>query len=272
MLLTSADKRKDETVSQLVSLWQTVFGDSEDYIRLFEPYLDSFDCYVIKEEGRIVSAFYLLPTEIRTEKRIYKGSYLYAAATYKENRCNGYMSSLISEAISDKENESDFISLVPADDGLYNYYGRFGFEPIMFNYRTKLICEGVGKPEGNRISDAESINLLRKNKFDNVHIYADNSMNYALSCYSHFGSYFTAVNDSAVMYDEDEKTIYEGIFSENEKVWFIDYLKKNCSGEIFVVTPYRIDDTTEKIRCGMVLDFSGELNKQKEIYMNHTLI
>ena len=97
-------------------------------------------------------------------------------------------------------------------------------------------------------------------------------MNYALSCYGYFGSYFTAVNSTAVLYDEDEKTVYEGIFGENEKTYFINLLKETYSGEITVVTPYRLGDTTEKIKCGMVLDFSGELRNQKEIYMNHTLI
>ena len=182
------------------------------------------------------------------------------------------MSRLIKEAINDKENELDFISLVPANDGLYSYYSRFGFKPIMYNYRTQLICSGNEQAESDKTIDGKAVNSFRKSKFDFVHIYTDEIMNYVLSCYDHFGSYFTAVNSTAVLYDKDEKTVYEGIFGENEKVYFINLLKETYSGEITVVTPYRLDDTTEKIRCGMVLDFSGELRNQKEIYMNHTLI
>ena len=272
MLLSSEEKRNEKTVNQLVRLWNTVFGDGEDYIRLITPYLDIVDCYALKEDGIIVSAFYLLPAEIKKGDRIYKGSYLYAAATYEENRSKGYMSYLIKEAIKDKENELDFISLVPADNGLYSYYSRFGFEPIMYNYRTQLICCGNEKAESDKIIDGKAVNSLRKSKFDFLHIYTDEIMNYALSCYGHFGSYFTALNSTAVLYDKDEKTVCEGIFGENEKTYFINLLKETYSGEITVVTPYRLGDTTEKIKCGMVLDFSGELRNQKEIYMNHTLI
>ena len=209
MLLTSAEKRKDKTLSQLVDLWMTVFGDSEDYIKLIAPYLELFDCYAIKEDGKIVSAFYLLPSEIKIGSRIYAGRYLYAAATYEEYRKNGYMSSLINEAIEDKENQLDFISLVPANNSLYSYYGRFGFEPIMYNYRTRLICNGNEKAECCVVTDGKKINDLRKNKFDRVHLFTDETMNYALSCYGHFGSFFKNAGGSAFLYADDEKTVYE---------------------------------------------------------------
>lgn len=272
MLLTSEEKRNEETVDQLVSLWNTVFCDDEDYIRLLVPYLHIFDCYAITEEGKIVSAFYLLPSEIKVGQRIYKGSYLYAAATYEECRKNGYMSRLIKEAINDKENELDFISLVPANDGLYSYYSRFGFEELMYNFRTKITCDGKNNEQSDFITDGERINSLRKSKFDFLHLFTDSAMNYALSCYSHFGSHFKALNDSAVLYIEDEKTVYEGIFSEREKEDFTKLLKDSYSDEITVLSPYSICENSEKRKCGMILDFSDELKKSGGIYMNHTLI
>ena len=272
MLLTSEEKRNEETVNQLISLWKTVFCDDEDYIRLLVPYLPIFDCYVVKEEGKIVSAFYLLPSEIKVGQRIYKGSYLYAAATYEEYRKNGYMSRLIKEAINGKENELDFISLVPANDGLYSYYSRFGFEELMYNFRTKITCDGKNNEQSDFITDGERINSLRKSKFDFLHLFTDSAMNYALSCYGHFGSHFKALNDSAVLYVEDEKTVYEGIFSEREKEDFTKLLKDSYSDEITVLSPYSICENSEKIKCGMILDFSSELKKSGGIYMNHTLI
>ena len=272
MLLTSAEKRNEETVNQLISLWKTVFGDSEDYIRLLVPYLHIFDCYAITEEGKIVSAFYLLPSEIKVGKRIYKGSYLYAAATYEEYRKNGYMSYLIREAIKDKENELDFISLVPANDGLYSYYSRFGFEELMYNFRTKITCDGKNNEQNDFITDGERINSLRKSNFDYLHLFTDSAMKYALSCYGHFGSHFKVMDDSAVLYIEDEKTVYEGIFSEKEKDDFIKLLKDSYSGEITVLSPYSICENSEKRKCGMILDFSSELKNSGGIYMNHTLM
>lgn len=272
MLLTAAEKRKDETINQLVDLWKTVFGDSEDYIKLLVPYLELFDCYVIKKETKIVSAFYLLPSEIKIGSRIYNGRYLYAAATFEECRRNGYMSQLINEAINDKKNQLDFISLVPANEGLYSYYGKFGFKPIMYNYESKIVCDGNNKTENDNITDGKMINILRKNKFDYVHLFTDETMNYALSCYSHFGSFFKCVNNTAILYIDDEKTVYEGLFSENETDIYKEYLKANYEDEITVVTSYKFNDSTEKNKCGMILDFSGELKNSVGIYMNHTLI
>ncbi len=272
MLLTSAEKRNEETVNQLVSLWKTVFGDSEDYIRLLVPYLDNFDCYAVKENGKIVSAFYLLPSEIKVGSIIYKGGYLYAAATYEKYRKKGYMSCLIKEAINNKKNELDFISLVPASEGLYSYYGRFGFEPLMYTCITKIYCNGKNDALEDVITDGEKVNSLRKSKFDNVHLFTDVTMNYALSCYGHFGSCFRKKNDSALLYVEDEKTVYEGVFGETEKNEFVKLLKENYSGEITVLSPYKLNENTDKIRCGMIYDFSGELKTSGVVYMNHTLI
>lgn len=270
MLLTSAEKRKDETLSQLVDLWATVFGDSEAYIKLIAPYFELFDCYAIKEEGKIVSAFYLLPSEIKAGEKIYKGKYLYAAATYEEHRKNGYMSRLINEAINDNKNELSFISLVPANEGLYSYYSRFGFETLMYNCVTKLNCDGDGKNDCDTVNDGKAINSLRKDKFDCVHLYNDEAMNYVLDCYGHFGSFFRFYENSAVLYVEDENTVYEAVFDATEKDALLKYVRENYQGEITVITPYKLDGTTKKNKCGMILDFSGEL--ENSIYMNHTLI
>ena len=272
MLLTTLDKRNEETIRQLVSLWNTVFGDGEDYIRLIVPYLEAFDCYAVKDADRIVSAFYLLPSEIKIGNSIFKGKYLYAAATYEEYRKNGYMSSLIREAINDNKNTSDFISLVPADDGLYSYYGRFGFEELMFNCKTKLICDGKKETDGKVIISAEKINSLRKKAFDCVHLFEDSTMNYALSCYGFFGSHFKEVDDYTVLYVEDERSVYEGIICKNTKCDYESFLKEKYCGEIKAITPYRMNETTEKIKCGMIYDFSGEIKNSGGIYMNHTLM
>lgn len=272
MLLTSREKRNEEAVSQLVELWQKVFGDDEEYIRLLVPYLDSSDCYAIKEDGRIVSAFYLLPSEIKIGSRYYKGGYLYAAATYEEYRKKGYMSSLIKEAIDSKKGEFDFISLVPANESLYSYYGRFGFEAKMYNYRTKILCNGTYESKTEKISDGAHINGLRKGCSRNIHLFSDEAMNYALSCYGFFGSFFENRGDGTVLYIEDEETVYEVLFGKNAAAEYLAYLSQSFNGEITAVTPYRLNEASEKIKCGMIYDFTGELKNIKEVYMNHTLI
>ena len=272
MLLTSAEKKNKETINQLVDLWKTVFGDDEKYIRLFEPYLENFDVFVVKEDGKIVSAFYLLGAEIKKDCRVFKGKYLYAAATYEEYRSKGYMSSLINEAVLIYKNKVDFISLVPADEGLYSYYGRFGFKALMYNYRTNLRCESECRTDGIKTTNGSYINNKRRISFDNLHLLTDITMEYAVDCYGYFGSYFKRYDDAVILYVDDEKTLYEAIAEEKSQKNISELIKNLFSGEITVITQFSLNENSEKIKCGMICAFSDELENTDEIYMNHTLM
>lgn len=270
MRLITSQKNSTRVQSDLIKLWNTVFGDDEEYIKLILPYLCVFDCYAVEENGKIVSAFYLLPCEIKVGEKLFKGKYLYAAATYEECRKKGYMSFLINEALSELKNKIDFISLVPANDGLYSYYARFGFETAMYNVVSKLRCKG-SMTNGKSLS-AEEVNSLRKEKFNNAHLFTDETMEYALRCYSFFSSEFIEKNSSAILFVNDEKTVYEGIYSEDEKESYIEFLENSFDGEISVVSPYELNSNSQKVKCGMVCAFSDELKNDKNIYMNHTLM
>lgn len=273
MRLSLTHKNSSNVREDLVRLWKDVFGDSEEYIRLILPYLPFFDCYAVVEEGTVVSAFYLLPCEIKKGEKIYKGRYLYAAATDKSSRKMGYMGSLINEAINELKSEIDFISLVPANEGLYTYYARFGFESVMYNYVTKLKCTGEKDTlKNSEVCGAQEINLLRKEKFDRVHLFSDESMKYALSCYGFFGSAFYKKKDSAVLFVKDESRVYEGVFNVDEKEVYLSLLRDNYKGEISVVSPYALNESSIKEKCGMICAFNDELKDEMDIYMNHTLM
>ena len=268
MLLSAEDKNNEKVQSELIKLWNEVFGDEKAYAKLILPFLSHFDCYAVSEEGEIVSAMYLLPCFIDISGKTYKGKYLYAAATKEESRNNGYMSLLINEAVENNKNVIDFISLVPADEGLYSYYGRFGFEAVMENYETDLRCIA---DKDNLIfvgDNAEKINSVRKECFTRFHYYDEKTMEYALECYHFFGTDYFGVNNSLVMFADDERTVYEVL----EKGDYTELLKQNLGGEIKVISSEKINESSKKMKCGMVLSFSEELKKEKEIYMNLTLM
>ncbi len=269
MLLTKEQKNCEDIKNQLVNLWCEVFSDSEEYVRLLIPFLPSFDCYAAFEGDELVSAMYLLPSEIRCVERLYKGRYLYAAATKEKCRKNGYMSLLINEAIDTLKDKADFISLVPANDGLYSYYARFGFEAVMYNFVTELEGKGDGIPEGEVMS-AEEINKLRKECFNNAHLFTDETMEYALSCYRFFGSEFIKKDNCSFLYVEDENTVYEALSGNTDEC--LTFLENSFKGRINAVSPYKLTEKSEKVRCGMVKAFSDALKNEKEIYMNHTLM
>lgn len=273
MRLTSEDKNKKDIQSQLIKLWLDVFGDSEDYIRLYLPYLKRFEVFCTFEKNEIKSCFYLLPSQIISDNKIYCGYYLYAAATKESSRGKGYMGSLINEAINELKESTDFISLVPANEGLYSYYGRFGFESVMYNYETEIDCKGVTDDflKGKVLSSKE-VNALRKSNIAKGHLFTDETMEYALSCYGFFGSEFLKNEKTTFLYVKDEKTVYE-IFTETEdKEEYLDVLKNNFEGIVKVITPFALTEKSIKVKCGMVKAFSESLKSEKEIYMNHTLM
>ena len=83
---------KDKYIDSLIKLWNKVFGDDEDYIKLFfkDAYYDC-ECFAEIYDDEVVSAFYLLKCIIKLDGKIYNGRYLYAAATLPEYRNKGLM-------------------------------------------------------------------------------------------------------------------------------------------------------------------------------------
>ena len=131
MLLTKEQKNCEAIQNQLVNLWCEVFSDSEEYVRLILPFLPFFDCYAVFEKEEIVSAMYLLPSEIKIGEKLYKGRYLYAAATKEKSRKNGYMSLLINEAIDTLKDKATLFPL---------YLQMTDFIPIMPVSVLKVLC------------------------------------------------------------------------------------------------------------------------------------
>ena len=269
MLLSAELKNNEKVQSDLINLWDEVFCGEREYAKLILPFLSHFDCYAVFEKGEIVSAMYLLPCFIDVSGKTYKGKYLYAAATKEESRNNGYMSSLINEAVNNNKNEIDFISLVPADDDLYSYYGRFGFKAVMENYETDLKCINDRNNIINVGKTAEEINSKRKERFSKFHYYDEKTMEYALGCYRFFDTDYFGVNGSLVLFSDEDKTVFEVL---TEKGDYTELLKQNLGGEIKIISSEKINESSEKVKCGMVLSFSEELKKEKEIYMNLTLM
>ncbi len=82
-------------------------------------------CKFIKENDKIVSMLFLLPTVFETESYSKKSAYIYAAATLKEYRGKGYMTKLI------KEQQGDMpLFLRPANDNLIKFYEDLGFKTV----------------------------------------------------------------------------------------------------------------------------------------------
>ena len=254
---------KDKYIPSLINLWYKVFGDEREYIELFfgDAYFDS-ECFAEIDDGEVVSALYLLKCIIKCDGKIYHGRYLYAAATLADYRGKGLMAKLIREAQSYAEDENlDFIALVPADDGLYDYYGRFGFNESMYKYRYPINNTVSTLRAYREISNSEEFCKIRNSAECDMLIYDDICNRYAFECMTYSGTRVFYLSDNSY-YAEGE----ELLCSDKESAM---NLINNLSGELVVYTNCPLEKA-EKVRNGMIYHLNDEL-KNKEIYMNIAL-
>jgi len=130
---------------QLYSLWNEAFGDSDEVIDMFYKSVIKADNTVLAEEdGRVISALYLIKAEITVNKKDYKAYYIYAAATDKKYRRRGVMGKLLEfcSALSEKRNV-DYLFLHPETEKLYSYYAKNGF--VTAFYENNGSHDGVVK-------------------------------------------------------------------------------------------------------------------------------
>lgn len=123
-LATDADK------PFLYALWQEAFGDEEETISLFfDRCFHPQNTLLAEIDETPVAALYLLDAELVSGAKTYALSYVYAAATKTSARKSGVMTALLSfaQTVAKKRNK-DALYLVPADEALFHYYGKRGYQ------------------------------------------------------------------------------------------------------------------------------------------------
>lgn len=112
--------------SGCLALYREAFPDNDIP---FETALfkDCFNyCHYIKENGKIISMLFALPCELEEENTKTECIYIYAAATLNEYRGQGLMAKLIEEI----QKADTIVFLRPANEGLIEFYKKFGFKCI----------------------------------------------------------------------------------------------------------------------------------------------
>lgn len=83
-------------------------------------------CKTISENGKPVSMLFALPCILKSREKERNAIYIYAAATNKAYRGQGYMARLLEEI----KKENKLIFLRPANKTLIDFYSRFGFYTV----------------------------------------------------------------------------------------------------------------------------------------------
>ncbi len=256
-------KSDEKYIPSLIKLWHEVFGDDEEYIKLFfkETYFDS-ECFGEIIDGEVVSALYLLKCNIKCDGKIYQGRYLYAAATLPSHRGKGIMTSLIDEAIGYCGLTGlDFIALVPASDSLYDYYSRFAFKEAMYKYRFALSNECVTLRAYREIENADEFYKIRSSA-DGVLFYGKPGSDYAFECLGFSHNKIISVGEESFYIDGEE------LFIGGDEGAVANFLSSLPGKNVIYSNKPLLN--AEKVRNGMLYCFNNEL-KNKEFYMNIAL-
>lgn len=116
--------------NELKDLWKEAFGDTDGFINLFFSLAFSFEhSLCVYESGSVAASLYWFDAHI--EER--KVAYIYGVATKKEHRSKGFSTALLKAAHKKlKECGYEAAILVPADEGLFKFYGKLGYRECCF--------------------------------------------------------------------------------------------------------------------------------------------
>ena len=204
-------------------LWQTAFDDSKESLDFFFEKTVSPDRVLAAfDDGKPVSALYMLESEIIINKKAYSAYYIYAVCTHPDFRGKGLMKSLFEEVFRVARGRGiDYLFLVPEEDYLFNIYHKLGFEKG-FSYSEKELHKKVfnnTKIIKNQKLTYEKYRKCIEEGFVNVPV--------AVLKETTFNSFFNSVsgqvktvfveNEGYALYEEAEEklTVYELFGNEN---------------------------------------------------------
>ena len=154
--------------AELSRIWRICFAEEARptgyfFNNMFRPQ----DCLVYQIEGRAAAMLHMLPARLAQNGGTVQAHYIYGAATLPEYRSRGFMAALLNCASYLGGQRGDAFSfLLPANRGLYDYYGTLGYFPY-FELRSLTLSRGElaaaarGGRAGRVLLTCRQMNALR---------------------------------------------------------------------------------------------------------------
>lgn len=119
-------------------LWNRYFGDSQEYSSFFFQWHligeDKFENqYVYIEDNQPVSMLSVLEADIICEQKVQRFWYVYAVVTDEQYRKRGYAGKVLEHVLKKAKEQNAAVGLVPANEKLYSFYQKAGFEPFFYH-------------------------------------------------------------------------------------------------------------------------------------------
>ena len=129
---------------RVMDLWQTCFHDRSDFLELFfSRKYTPHNTRVAMRGDTLCSALQHLPYMMSLWNGEQPLSYFAGLSTAPQERGRGLMSHLIRESFYTLHRRNiPLAALIPAEESLYGYYRRFGFETVFYREERVYRCEG----------------------------------------------------------------------------------------------------------------------------------
>lgn len=136
-MIQFADEHTELSVRQM---WKICFEDSDEFMDLYfsRKYKNS-DTLLYIEDGVAVASLQMLPYDMRFYGVVIPTAYISGACTLPEYRGRGYMKELLLASYKVMQQRKIPISfLIPAEDWLYGFYAKYGYERVFDDGRDPL--------------------------------------------------------------------------------------------------------------------------------------
>lgn len=129
----------------LKRLWIDCFGDSEEYTDyIFNCLIKPEHAFVATEGGHVSSMLFYQPFTLKTQAAKTNGAYIFGVATEQKSRGEGISTRLLDYTHECLENEGYALSvLVPANEGLFEFYAKRGYSNFSDICRVTLQAEDI---------------------------------------------------------------------------------------------------------------------------------
>ena len=252
----------------VINLWIHAFGDTREYVEFFLDDCPDYVCIEYFVDGKPVSQLFLIEGELASEKC----KYLYSACTHKDYRRQGLMEELIEFTKRYcKDNDCSSIFLVPANEKLYSYYSKFGFE-ASFIKKEAVVCNKADLIFETTETDVDKICEIKKELVDNINAFrfSDDVIKYTIKEHLFNGGKIYVNpddNEKAVVfyYSIGSDIVVKEFLSVKAKLdleIFQHFLNKNVEN-IYISAPivYNSTDIMEKYtKCGMCFPLNDRLS------------
>lgn len=134
---------KDTDKETLMQMWKYCFP--QDTIRFIHFYFDKVyannETLVYVENNQAIASMQIIPFQIKTGDSFVWGGYISGAMTHPDHRKKGYMAHLLTASFDYmRERNYAYTFLIPQEEYLIDYYGKFGYERAFPIYNTHYHC------------------------------------------------------------------------------------------------------------------------------------